>query len=48
LREAGGELLDQSGRRPAYAGETIRHGALAAGNGALFTVMAGIIAGLDG
>src|SRR5690606_39531048 len=48
LREAGGELVDQNGHRPAYGGETIRHGALAAGSGAVFTVMAGIIAGLDG
>ena len=48
LREAGGELVDQNGRRAAYAGEMIRHGALAAGSGDLLAVMAGVIAGLDG
>ena len=39
LREAGGELVDRTGRAPAYGGETIRHGALAAGSGELFAAM---------
>ncbi|UDL91308.1 3'(2'),5'-bisphosphate nucleotidase CysQ [Mesorhizobium sp. PAMC28654] len=47
LREAGGQLLDRHGRAPLYAGEIIRHGALAAGSGELLDVMAGLIAGLD-
>jgi myo-inositol-1(or 4)-monophosphatase len=48
LREAGGALLDRGGRAPLYAGEVIRHGALAAGSGELLAVLAGVIAGLDG
>lgn len=47
LREAGGRLLDRHGRAPLYAGEVIRHGALAAGSGELLAVLAGVIAGLD-
>ncbi|WP_192179537.1 3'(2'),5'-bisphosphate nucleotidase CysQ [Mesorhizobium amorphae] len=47
LHEAGGALLDRHGERPRYAGEVIRHGALAAGSGALLAVLAGVIAGLD-
>lgn len=43
LREAGGELVDGGGRHPAYGGETIRHGALAAGSGALFAAMTAVI-----
>ncbi len=44
LREAGGALLDRGGRAPLYAGEVIRHGALAAGSGELLAVLAGVIA----
>ncbi|MEO5758843.1 MAG: 3'(2'),5'-bisphosphate nucleotidase CysQ [Mesorhizobium sp.] len=47
LREAGGQLVDQQGRTPLYAGEVIRHGALAAGSGELLGVIASVIAGLD-
>lgn len=47
LREAGGRLIDSTGRAPAYAGSTIRHGALAAGSGELLEAMAGIVAGYD-
>jgi len=47
LREAGGRLLDRHGHTPLYAGEVIRHGALAAGSGELLAVLAGVIAGLD-
>jgi myo-inositol-1(or 4)-monophosphatase len=47
LREAGGQLLDQQGRAPLYAGEITRHGALAAGSAELLGVVAGVIAGLD-
>ncbi|UVK37502.1 3'(2'),5'-bisphosphate nucleotidase CysQ [Mesorhizobium sp. AR10] len=47
LREAGGALLDRHGRAPLYAGEIIRHGALAAGSGELLTVLAGVIAGFE-
>jgi myo-inositol-1(or 4)-monophosphatase len=47
LREAGGQLLDQHGRAPLYAGEVIRHGVLAAGSGELLAVLAEVIAGLD-
>ena len=45
LREAGGRLVDRTGSAPAYAGSTIRHGALAAGSGELLEAMAGIVAG---
>lgn len=44
LREAGGDLVTQAGRTPSYGGETIRHGALAAGSGDLFAAMADVIA----
>jgi len=47
LAEAGGALLDRSGKPPRYAGEVINHGALAAGSGQLLDVLAGVIAGLD-
>ncbi len=47
LREAGGRLLDPHGRAPFYAGEVIRHGALAAGSGELLAVLVDVIAGLD-
>ncbi|TIT50767.1 MAG: 3'(2'),5'-bisphosphate nucleotidase CysQ, partial [Mesorhizobium sp.] len=47
LREAGGQLLDPNGRAPLYAGEVIRHGALAAGSGDLLAVLVDVIAGLD-
>lgn len=47
LREAGGALLDRHGHAPRYAGEVIRHGALAAGSGELLAVFAQVIAGLD-
>jgi len=47
LREAGGALLDHQGQPPRYAGDVIRHGALAAGSGELLDVLAGVIAGLD-
>ncbi|WP_315920537.1 3'(2'),5'-bisphosphate nucleotidase CysQ [Mesorhizobium sp. SP-1A] len=39
LIEAGGRLLDRFGRIPAFAGEDIRHGALAAGSGELLDAM---------
>ncbi|AZO08447.1 3'(2'),5'-bisphosphate nucleotidase CysQ [Mesorhizobium sp. M3A.F.Ca.ET.080.04.2.1] len=47
LSEAGGVLLDRSGKPPRYAGEVINHGALAAGSGELLGVIAGVVAGLD-
>ncbi len=47
LREAGGALVNRSGREPRYAGEAIRHGPLAAGSGELLAVLAGVIATLD-
>jgi myo-inositol-1(or 4)-monophosphatase len=47
LREAGGDLVTREGKAPSYGGETIRHGALAAGSGDLFTAMAGVVARLD-
>jgi myo-inositol-1(or 4)-monophosphatase len=47
LREAGGRMVGQDGQQPTFGGETIRHGALAAGSGELFAVMAGVIAALD-
>jgi myo-inositol-1(or 4)-monophosphatase len=40
LREAGGDLLNEHGRAPAYGGRETRHGALVAGNGALLAAMA--------
>lgn len=47
LGEAGGTLLDRSGKPPRFAGAVINHGALAAGSGQLLGVLAGVIAGLD-
>ncbi|WP_430678833.1 3'(2'),5'-bisphosphate nucleotidase CysQ [Mesorhizobium album] len=47
LTEAGGALLDRSGKPPRYAGEVINHGALAAGSGELLGVLAGVIAEAD-
>jgi myo-inositol-1(or 4)-monophosphatase len=47
LREAGGQLVGQDGNSPTYAGEMIRHGALAAGSGALFAAMTEVIAQAD-
>ena len=47
LTEAGGALLDRSGKPPRYAGEVINHGALAAGSGELLGVLACVIAGVD-
>ncbi|MGB3538827.1 MAG: 3'(2'),5'-bisphosphate nucleotidase CysQ [Mesorhizobium sp.] len=47
LREAGGDLVTREGQAPSYGGETIRHGALAAGSGNLFAAMADVIAKLD-
>jgi len=43
LREAGGDLLDEHGRQPAYGGRETRHGALVAGSGELLAAMAGVI-----
>jgi len=48
LREAGGHLVTREGNAPAYGGEVIRHGALAAGSGELFAAMAAVIARADG
>ena len=47
LSEAGGMVLDERGRRPAYARETIAHGALAAGSGALLAQLSAVIAAQD-
>ena len=44
LTEAGGKLLDRHGRRLAFAGSDIVHGALMAGSGTLLDVMAEVIA----
>jgi myo-inositol-1(or 4)-monophosphatase len=44
LREAGGEILNGRGAHPRYAGETVAHGALAAGSGGLLEAMAGVVA----
>jgi myo-inositol-1(or 4)-monophosphatase len=44
LAEAGGKLLDRHGRRLAFAGSDIVHGALMAGSGTLLDVMAEVIA----
>lgn len=43
LREAGGDLLNERGKAPTYAGPQIRHGALAGGSGELLAAMARII-----
>lgn len=40
LREAGGDLLNEHGKAPTYAGAHIRHDALAAGSGELLAIMA--------
>lgn len=45
LHEAGGRLINAAGGRPAYAGPTVIHGALAAGSGRLIEAMAKVIAG---
>lgn len=44
LEEAGGSLLDATGRIPPFAGERIRHGALIAGSGELLAELAAVIA----
>lgn len=43
LREAGGDILDEKGRAPAYGGRETRHGALVAGSGELLAAMARVI-----
>jgi myo-inositol-1(or 4)-monophosphatase len=40
LREAGGDLLDEYGKAPAYGGPETRHGALVAGSGEFLAIMA--------
>lgn len=40
LREAGGDLVNEHGKPPTYAGAQIRHGALVAGSGELLAIMA--------
>ena len=47
LREAGGRLLDRRGNTLHYAGPNPRHGALAAGNGALLQAMTAVIAAIE-
>jgi myo-inositol-1(or 4)-monophosphatase len=47
LCEAGGHLLDGTGRQPRYGGEKINHGTLCAGSGDFLGVMAGIIGLLE-
>jgi len=47
LAEAGGRLLDRHGRRPAFAGENIVHGALMAGSGELLQAMGAVLERLD-
>nr|WP_269931657.1 3'(2'),5'-bisphosphate nucleotidase CysQ [Aminobacter sp. HY435] len=47
LSEAGGQLLDGRGRRPAFAGANIVHGALMAGSGELLQAMAAVLERLD-
>jgi myo-inositol-1(or 4)-monophosphatase len=47
LREAGGKLLDRDGRPPRFAGETIKHGPLAAGSGELLTMLSRVIGALE-
>jgi myo-inositol-1(or 4)-monophosphatase len=44
LSEAGGQVVNGKRERPAYAGPTVSHGALAAGSGDLLENMAGVIA----
>lgn len=48
LTEAGGKLLDEEGRQPAFAGRDIVHGALMAGSGTLLDVMTRVMASHDG
>lgn len=43
LREAGGRLLERSGNPPSYAGEVVRHGALAAGSGKFLDALVGVL-----
>lgn len=47
LHEAGGRLLDSSGRPPVYARADTHHGSLVAGSGDLLAAMAATIRGLD-
>ena len=44
LSEAGGRIVDGSGKRPHYAGPDLRRGALAAGSGRLLEIMADVVA----
>ncbi|PSJ61108.1 3'(2'),5'-bisphosphate nucleotidase CysQ [Kumtagia ephedrae] len=44
LREAGGDIANGRGEHPRYAGETVAHGALAAGSGELLDAMVGVMA----
>jgi myo-inositol-1(or 4)-monophosphatase len=43
LREAGGLILDRSGRMPVYASANPKHGALVAGSGALIEALAPVL-----
>jgi myo-inositol-1(or 4)-monophosphatase len=47
LREAGGQVLDRRGKTLHYAGPNPRHGALAAGSGALLQAMTAVIAAFE-
>ncbi len=47
LSEAGGHLFDRRRHTPRYAGETTKHGALAAGNAALVDVLVDVLADLQ-
>ena len=44
LREAGGELLNEHGKRPGYGGTHIRHGLMVAGSGDLLAAISPVIA----
>lgn len=44
LAEAGGTLVDATGKRPAYAGTAVSHGVLVAGHGDLIAPMLGVVA----
>ena len=46
LDEAGGSLVDRRRQVPSFAGAEVRHGALAAGSGALLVMMATVLAGM--
>ena len=46
LAEAGGQLLEPSGKRPVYATANPRHGVLAAGSGALLAAMVAALASM--